>query len=171
MACAQVLFFFFFLLTFLFFIPFFFPSPSQTGSGKTATFLFPIISRLIKRPPVLMTGGDFQRRKTYPQALIIAPTRELATQIFEESRKFSYRTGLHTTVVYGGAPIGNQLHELERGTCDLLVATPGRLTDIIERGRISLSKSESFFFFFTSSALSFSFLFFFPFFFPFFSFF
>uniref|UniRef100_A0A6U3ARI6 RNA helicase n=1 Tax=Paramoeba aestuarina TaxID=180227 RepID=A0A6U3ARI6_9EUKA len=115
---------------------------AQTGSGKTATFLFPIIAKLIRRPPIPKDGssGVYQRRKAYPQSLIIAPTRELATQIFEEARKFSYKTGLHAVVVYGGASIGNQLHELERGSCDILVATPGRLTDIIERGRISLSK-------------------------------
>ena len=112
---------------------------AQTGSGKTATFLFPIIAFLIRRPPVKVDSGSY-RRKAYPQSLIIAPTRELATQIYEEARKFSWRTGLHAVVVYGGANIGQQLHELERGPCDILVATPGRLTDIIERGRISLSK-------------------------------
>jgi len=70
--------------------------------------------------------------------LVLAPTRELACQIYDEGRKFSWKTGLQTVVVYGGVPIGSQLRDLERG-CDILVATPGRLVDIIERGRISLS--------------------------------
>jgi ATP-dependent RNA helicase DDX3X len=69
--------------------------------------------------------------------LILAPTRELVSQIFEESRKFAYRAWVRPCVVYGGADIGSQLRQIERG-CDLLVATPGRLVDLIERGRISL---------------------------------
>jgi ATP-dependent RNA helicase DDX3X len=70
--------------------------------------------------------------------LVLAPTRELACQIYDEARKFSYKTGLKTAVVYGGAPITQQLRDLERG-CDIIVATPGRLVDIIERARVSLS--------------------------------
>jgi len=68
----------------------------------------------------------------------LAPTRELVSQIYEESRKFAYRSWVRPCVVYGGADIGSQLRLIERG-CDLLVATPGRLVDLIERGRISLS--------------------------------
>jgi ATP-dependent RNA helicase DDX3X len=60
------------------------------------------------------------------------------SQIFEESRKFAYRSWVRPCVVYGGADIGSQLRQIERG-CDLLVATPGRLVDLIERGRISLA--------------------------------
>ena len=77
------------------------------------------------------------RRRTYPTALCLAPTRELASQIHEESRKFTYCTGIATVVVYGGADVRTQLRELERG-CDLLIATPGRLVDLIERGRLSM---------------------------------
>jgi ATP-dependent RNA helicase DDX3X len=76
-------------------------------------------------------------RRTYPTALCLAPTRELASQIHEESRKFTYCTGIATVVVYGGADVRSQLRELERG-CDLLIATPGRLVDLIERGRLSM---------------------------------
>lgn len=109
---------------------------AQTGSGKTAAFLFPIISRLLETPPPQEGPGG--RRKVHPLALVLAPTRELACQIYDEGRKFSWKTGLSTVVVYGGAPIGAQLRDLERG-CDIIVATPGRLVDILERGRISLS--------------------------------
>jgi len=77
--------------------------------------------------------------KFFPYALILAPTRELASQIYDEARKFSYKTGLKSVVLYGGAPIGYQLRELERG-CDIIVATPGRLVDVIERARVSLSQ-------------------------------
>lgn len=74
----------------------------------------------------------------YPSALIIAPTRELAVQIFLEARKFSYGSNLQTVVVYGGVSIAHQLGKLYDG-CDILVATPGRLSDFIARGRVSLS--------------------------------
>ena len=77
------------------------------------------------------------RRRTYPTTLCLAPTRELASQIHEESRKFTYCTGIASVVVYGGADVRTQLRELERG-CDLLIATPGRLVDLIERGRLSM---------------------------------
>jgi len=77
------------------------------------------------------------RRKQFPLGLILAPTRELASQIFEEARKFSYCSHVRPCVVYGGADIGSQIRELERG-CHLLVATPGRLVDMLERGRVGL---------------------------------
>ena len=76
-------------------------------------------------------------RKQYPLCLIMAPTRELASQIYGEARKFSYRSRVRPCVVYGGADIGAQLRDLERG-CLLLVATPGRLVDMLERGRVGL---------------------------------
>jgi len=114
---------------------------AQTGSGKTGGFLFPILSQaFINGPSAAPTGagGNFGRqRKAYPTSLILAPTRELVSQIFDESRKFAYRSWVRPCVVYGGADIGSQLRQIERG-CDLLVATPGRLVDLIERGRISL---------------------------------
>ncbi|KAK8017600.1 DEAD/DEAH box helicase [Apiospora rasikravindrae] len=113
---------------------------AQTGSGKTGGFLFPILSQAFQTgpSPTPAAGGGFGRqRKAYPTSLILAPTRELVSQIYEESRKFAYRSWVRPCVVYGGADIGSQLRQIERG-CDLLVATPGRLVDLIERGRISL---------------------------------
>ncbi|CAH9082880.1 unnamed protein product [Cuscuta epithymum] len=106
---------------------------AQTGSGKTAAFCFPIISGIMK--------GQFPRppypRLAFPLALILSPTRELACQIHEEARKFAYQTGVKVVVVYGGAPMNQQLRELERGV-HILVATPGRLVDLLERARVSL---------------------------------
>ena len=67
----------------------------------------------------------------------MAPTRELVSQIFDEAKKFAYRSWVRPSVVYGGADIGGQIRNLERG-CDLLVATPGRLKDLFERGRVFL---------------------------------
>lgn len=116
---------------------------AQTGSGKTGGFLFPILSQAYQTgpsaPPAQASGGYGygRQRKAYPTSLILAPTRELVSQIYDEARKFSYRSWVRPCVVYGGADIGSQLRQIERG-CDLLVATPGRLVDLIERGRISL---------------------------------
>ena len=70
--------------------------------------------------------------------MVLAPTRELALQIYEEARKFAYRSWVRPCVVYGGQPMVDQMRDLERG-CELLVATPGRLVDLIERGRVSLA--------------------------------
>ncbi len=113
---------------------------AQTGSGKTAAFLFPVISQLLLNgaPNYPAPTNGRRQSKAYPLSLVLAPTRELAIQIFDECRKFAYRTPLRPVVVYGGADITRQLRELELG-CDILVATPGRLVDMIERGRVSLS--------------------------------
>jgi len=113
-------------------------SCAQTGSGKTAAFLVPILNLIYKDGPAPgASGGGYGRRKQFPLALVLAPTRELATQIYDEARKFSYRSKVRPAVVYGGANVGDQMRELERG-CHLLVATPGRLVDFLERGKISL---------------------------------
>lgn len=113
---------------------------AQTGSGKTGGFLFPVLSESYMNGPNPIAGsnGAFSSHKVYPTALVMAPTRELVSQIFEEAKKFSYRSWVKPAVVYGGADIGSQIRSMERG-CDLLVATPGRLKDLLERGRVSLS--------------------------------
>lgn len=84
---------------------------AQTGSGKTAAFCFPIISGLLK--------GGYQptgrQRKAIPAALILAPTRELTSQIYEEARKFSYQSGIRPVVIYGGAPVVNQVGSSRKG--------------------------------------------------------
>ncbi|KAJ6914459.1 hypothetical protein NC651_016662 [Populus alba x Populus x berolinensis] len=107
---------------------------AQTGSGKTAAFCFPIIAGIMREQYVQRPHGG---RTVYPLALILSPTRELSCQIHDEAKKFAYQTGVKVVVVYGGAPINQQLRELERGV-DVLVATPGRLVDLVERARVSL---------------------------------
>ena len=131
---------------------------AQTGSGKTAAFLLPVLSLIFTSgppPPPPEVGasfpdttsnphvpqGRFGRRKQYPMCLILAPTRELASQIYDEARKFSYRSHMRPCVVYGGADIGGQIRDLERG-CHLIVATPGRLVDMLERGRVGLDNCK-----------------------------
>ncbi|GAA5994170.1 hypothetical protein JCM5350_006341 [Sporobolomyces pararoseus] len=116
---------------------------AQTGSGKTGGFLFPILSALFTqgpRPsPAAQTNRGYGRNRiSYPTALVLAPTRELVSQIHDEARKFAYRSWVRPAVVYGGADIGSQLRAMDQG-CDLLSATPGRLVDMMERGRISLA--------------------------------
>lgn len=112
---------------------------AQTGSGKTAGFLFPLICSLITNGRPSPNGGYGRNRKYCPIGLILAPTRELATQILDEALKFTYCTSIRSCVVYGGQDIKHQFRELDRG-CDILVATPGRLTDFLERGRITLNQ-------------------------------
>ncbi|KAI8985910.1 P-loop containing nucleoside triphosphate hydrolase protein [Pilobolus umbonatus] len=120
---------------------------AQTGSGKTAGFLFPILSALFtkgpKPDPVQKSAKDGYRahKKAFPQVLILAPTRELASQIYDEAKKFCYRSYVRPCVAYGGADIQQQLRLIDRG-CHVLVATPGRLTDIIERRRVSFANIE-----------------------------
>ena len=96
---------------------------AQTGSGKTGGFLFPIMHQSFTQGPSpipAQSGGGYRQRKAYPTALILAPTRELVSQIYDEARKFAYRSWVRPCVVYGGADIGSQLRQMERG-CDLLV--------------------------------------------------
>lgn len=111
---------------------------AQTGSGKTAGFLFPVLSQMFSRGPREPTFKKTTRGTAYPEVLILAPTRELTSQIYQEAKKFTYRSFVRPCVVYGGADMGGQLRQLARG-CDLLAATPGRLVDILERRRISLA--------------------------------
>ncbi|KAK8939565.1 DEAD-box ATP-dependent RNA helicase 37 [Platanthera guangdongensis] len=121
---------------------------AQTGSGKTAAFCFPIISSIASSLSVHHTENGHNRGSfvASPLALILSPTRELSCQIHEEANKFCYQTGVRVAVVYGGAPAATQvshphpiLRDLGKGV-DILVATPGRLIDLIERSRISLGR-------------------------------
>lgn len=107
---------------------------AQTGSGKTGAFLFPLISKMI-------TGELAHPRnltQPSPLGLIVAPTRELATQIYDEARKFTYQSRLRTVAVFGGADAKYQINQLHQGV-HILVGTPGRLIDLIERGHCSLA--------------------------------
>ncbi|KAK8716079.1 hypothetical protein V6N13_043398 [Hibiscus sabdariffa] len=101
---------------------------AKTGSGKTLGYLIPGFMHL-KR-----CRNDPQMG---PTVLVLSPTRELATQIQDEANKFGKSSRISCTCLYGGAPKGPQLREIERGV-DIVVATPGRLNDILEMRRISL---------------------------------
>ncbi|PAV62765.1 hypothetical protein WR25_26965 [Diploscapter pachys] len=115
-------------------------SCAQTGSGKTAAFLLPIISHILTDGPGVVKGPtQVNGRRVYnPAVLVLSPTRELAIQIHKESAKFSYRTNLITAILYGGREnYREQLNRLRNG-CHILIATPGRLIDVLEQGLIGL---------------------------------
>ncbi|KAL6011495.1 hypothetical protein ACLOJK_001943 [Asimina triloba] len=101
---------------------------AKTGSGKTLGYLIPGFIHL---------KHCHNNSKMGPTVLVLSPTRELATQIQDEAVKFGRSSRISCTCLYGGAPKGPQLRDLDRGT-DVIVATPGRLNDILEMRRISL---------------------------------
>ncbi|MFJ4083755.1 DEAD/DEAH box helicase [Streptomyces iakyrus] len=103
----------------------------RTGSGKTLSFGLPTLARL--------AGGRTEKHK--PRAVILTPTRELAMQVADALQPYGDVVGLKMKVVCGGTSMGNQIYALERGV-DVLVATPGRLRDIINRGACSLENVE-----------------------------
>ena len=102
---------------------------AQTGTGKTAAFALPILSKLGTHQPV------------GPRALILEPTRELAAQVETAIRDYSRFTNLKISVVYGGVGYGRQTDELRAGA-DIVAATPGRLLDHLEQGTLKLDKVE-----------------------------
>lgn len=110
---------------------------AQTGSGKTAAFLVPILNLIFQSPQEQNFSFINKRKKLLPVALVLAPTRELASQIYDEARKFSYRSRVRPCVVYGGSDIKAQMRDLDQG-CHILVATPGRLIDLHDRGKVGL---------------------------------
>ncbi|KAG5670895.1 hypothetical protein PVAND_001126 [Polypedilum vanderplanki] len=101
---------------------------AQTGSGKTAAFLLPILHNIMQENRNLTPGK--------PQCLIVAPTRELVIQIYDEARKFSIGSWVKVCLAYGGAASNHQSNKIGSG-CHLLVATPGRLMDFVNKGIIS----------------------------------
>lgn len=112
---------------------------AKTGSGKTLAFMLPGIQSIIEEKQYIQTQGLHHDNRFCPLGLVLAPTRELANQIYEASLQFSRKTGIEIRVVYGGADIHLQKKKLKDGV-DILIATPGRLIDFIERGIIDLSK-------------------------------
>ncbi|HET8898363.1 MAG TPA: DEAD/DEAH box helicase [Rhodanobacteraceae bacterium] len=109
---------------------------AQTGTGKTAAFTLPLLERLFP-------GGQRQNpaRTTRPRALVLVPTRELATQVHDSLRAYARFLTVHSTTIFGGVGMGPQLQNLARGV-DVLIATPGRLLDHLERGTAKLSGIE-----------------------------
>lgn len=106
---------------------------AQTGTGKTAAFVLPILNRLAKSDPA--------QKPRRPRALVLAPTRELAIQIGEEVRAYSKFLHLRHTVIFGGVKDGPQMATLARGV-DFVVATPGRLLDLVKRRKADLRGVE-----------------------------
>src|SRR5207302_1337932 len=98
---------------------------AQTGSGKTLAFGLPLLARLHSR--------SSRRAVASPRALVLVPTRELARQVADELVPLARPLRLWVTTVFGGAPMGRQIDQIRRGT-DVVVATPGRLIDLMERG-------------------------------------
>jgi ATP-dependent RNA helicase DDX3X len=115
---------------------------AQTGSGKTCAFMTPCLESLLRSGPP-PNPGSRSRPKPMPCGLCLAPTRELAAQIHQESLKFSFDTGIRPCIIYGGADMRDQRNDLEKG-CDILIATPGRLTDMTDRGYLSLELIQFF---------------------------
>ncbi len=108
---------------------------AQTGTGKTAAFTLPILQKL--------NANQSTEKARDPRALILAPTRELAIQINESIRKYGQYIAIKHTVVFGGVKQGPQVKSLSRGM-DVIVATPGRLLDLINQGVCSLTKIQFF---------------------------
>lgn len=104
---------------------------AQTGTGKTAAFVMPVLQRLNATP----------QRGRRIRALVLTPTRELAVQVMESARTYGRHLPLRSTAVYGGVSIGAQFKDLKRAP-DILVATPGRLIDHMTRGTVDLSGVE-----------------------------
>ncbi len=109
---------------------------AQTGTGKTAAFAIPIIQKLHQ-------NTEFRKGRRKIKALIVTPTRELAIQIGESFEAYGANTDLKYTVIFGGVKQGKQTDELHNGV-DILVATPGRLLDLINQNFISLNAVEVF---------------------------
>jgi ATP-dependent RNA helicase RhlE len=103
---------------------------AQTGTGKTAAFALPVLQHL--------SGFRERPQPKSPRALVLAPTRELAVQIARSFDTYGRGLGLRLCTVVGGLGYGRQIETLARGV-DILVATPGRLLDLVERGNVRLA--------------------------------
>ncbi|MEF2794583.1 MAG: DEAD/DEAH box helicase, partial [Hydrogeniiclostridium sp.] len=108
---------------------------AQTGTGKTAAFAVPILQ--------LLAGRGVPQGKRPIRALVLTPTRELALQIYENFELYGRNLGLRSAVIFGGVGQAPQVAALENGV-DILVATPGRLNDLIGQGHVSLDSLEIF---------------------------
>jgi ATP-dependent RNA helicase RhlE len=106
---------------------------AQTGTGKTAAFGLPMIERLMKREPTAA--------RRVPRALVLVPTRELAVQVRQALSNYAASAPLRVAAIFGGVAIGGQIQALVRGV-DVIVATPGRLLDHLERRTLDLSAIE-----------------------------
>lgn len=115
---------------------------AQTGSGKTAAFLLPIVQNLLATVDDANQSRKNYDSKSFPKALIISPTRELAQQIHKDAVKFVYRTGLSSACIFGGSVVEKQLTYLKNYRIDILIATVGRLWDFFQREALSFERVE-----------------------------
>jgi superfamily II DNA/RNA helicase len=106
---------------------------AKTGSGKTLGFGLPMLQRLAAEPTIEIVNG----KPAKPRGLVLLPTRELAVQVYEVFRPLAAALGLHVAAVYGGADIERQIKALRKG-CDVIIATPGRLIDLGDRGEVNV---------------------------------
>ena len=110
---------------------------AKTGSGKTLGFGLPMLQRLAADPTLGVGAGQPAR----PRGLVLLPTRELAVQVYEVLRPLGAALGLHVAAVYGGADIERQIKALRKG-CDVIIATPGRLIDLGDRGEVNVESLD-----------------------------
>lgn len=110
---------------------------ARTGTGKTAAFALPVLQRLMAAP-----ANKDRRGPTRARALVLSPTRELAAQISDAIRVYGAESGLRHTVIFGGVGQGAQVRDLKNGV-DIIVATPGRLIDLMEQGYVVLSEVQT----------------------------
>ena len=121
---------------------------AQTGTGKTAAFVLPLLQRLTNPTnptanPAADPSTPLQRvTHTAPRVLVLVPTRELAAQVQESVRLYGKHTGIRSLAVYGGVGVNPQIQTLRRGV-DILVATPGRLLDHVSQRTVDLSKVQT----------------------------
>ena len=106
---------------------------AQTGTGKTAGFTLPLLQNLLSQP----------KSGKLPRALILTPTRELAAQVHASVNTYAKHLSFKTAVIFGGVKINPQIKRLRQG-CDIVIATPGRLLDLIQQGELKLSEIEIF---------------------------
>ncbi|MER3547321.1 MAG: RNA helicase, partial [Rhodanobacteraceae bacterium] len=111
---------------------------AQTGTGKTAAFALPLLQRLYVNQVVQSQHNKSPRK---PRALILTPTRELAAQVHDSLRAYGKHLRVHAAAVFGGVGMGGQIMSLRRGL-DIIVATPGRLIDHMDRRNVDLSCIE-----------------------------
>ncbi len=109
---------------------------ADTGTGKTAAFLLPILNRLLK------TRAAAPEERGYTRVLILSPTRELAVQIEDDVQGFTYHTDVTSVAVYGGIEMGPQERALKSGV-DIVIATPGRLMDHMRSKTVTFDKLDT----------------------------
>lgn len=113
---------------------------AQTGTGKTATFLITIIEALLKKP----FAKDEKRYLGEPRALVLAPTRELAQQILADCRELTRFSELYNLCITGGADFDKQAEQINKRPLDILIGTPGRIIDWVNKGVLFLDRVEVF---------------------------